>query len=70
MTKKLVNIIMHVPSCFKVPDAVPGVRGRDEKLFLNEHRVSVPIKVVQMDGGDACTTLVSVNVLIITELLT
>ena len=29
--------------------------------------VSVPIKVVQMDGGDACTT-VSVNVLIITEL--
>ena len=58
---------MHVPSCFKVPDAVPGVRGRDEKLFLNEHRVSVPIKVVQMDGGDACT-LVSVNVLIIMEL--
>lgn len=60
---------MHVLSCFKVPNAVPGVRGRDGKLLLNEHRVSVPIKVVQMDGGDSCTaTLVSVNVLIITEL--
>ena len=43
---------MHVISCFKVPNAVPGVWGRDGKLFLNEHRVSVPIKVVQMDGGD------------------
>lgn len=59
---------MHVLSCFEVPDAVPGVRGRDGKLFLDEHRLSVSIKVVQMDGGDACTTLVTVNALIITEL--
>lgn len=59
---------MHVVSCFKVPNAVPGVWGRDGKLFLNEHRASVPIKVVHMDGGDGCTTLVTVNALIITEL--